>query len=370
MDAISTIQESPPIKFEEEVVESMRAKLLSNIVIFNSIRLLHLRDSLGTTSIVIVVLTCLLYILATIISKLFDRTAPVLSPAALLASFLTAFSFGVMKILYDDILVPNAKNFASFFDDENGITVLRGWFRSFLSIRKQLLISVVCGLLGVFTLYLGKRYSAANFRVGSYILVFFCLFAVGHGAYCAIAVPTLAKAVSEERPKMFWLNPADSPWVKIASSSFSKLSMADTIILFLCVVGLFFLGPQSSLKLMIIAAIWLLVGFFTVSYSLLYPRYYLQKSIKAEKIRQMSEMQNLIASYRSHIEQLDENELKKLSELVKLYDHLALAKESTIDLGVLINLIPSIGIPLVTFILTLITLWKNLAEAVKNIHLP
>src|ERR1044072_8762934 len=122
MEAISTIEDSPPRKFEEELVESMRAKLLSNIVIFNSIRFLHLRDSLGTTSIVIVVLTCLLYILATIISKLFDRTAPVLSPAALLASFLTAFSFGVMKILYDDILVPNAKNFASFFDDENGIT--------------------------------------------------------------------------------------------------------------------------------------------------------------------------------------------------------------------------------------------------------
>jgi hypothetical protein len=347
--------------FGDELIGWMRVRLLPNIIIFNCLKLLRLNDTLTTTALVVFLITCFLYLLALCLSKIFDPAAPLLSPAALLTSFLTAFSFGVIKILYDAILLPNANNLPAFFENENGLDVLRQWFRTFLSIKKQLSVAIILGLLGVLTLFLTKYYSGITLRAGSYFLIFSCAFAVGHGAYCAIAVPTLAKAISEVPTNMFWLYPADSPWVRIASSAFIKLSMADTVIVFLCVLGLYFLGPQTSVRLMIIAAVWLLVGVFTVSYSLLYPRYYLQKAITAEKLRQMAELQSVIASYRNRIANISEAELKILSELGKVYDRVSDTKVNTMDVRVLVNLIPSIGIPLLTFILTLITLWKTIS---------
>jgi hypothetical protein len=339
-------------KFEKRI-ELRQQLLLSNIIINYGIRKLHFKVSTQTIIYVTFILAILLYIITTLLSILFGESAPVFT-FAFLASFLTAFSFGVIKYLDHHILSVSfdafPKNLVDFALDNKSLAALSNWLRSYLSLEKQLVVSSIIGILGTAsTFYIAKNRSM-NFKFGSYILIFCCFFAIGHGAYCAVIIPTLAKVLSQKRMKMFWLNPADSSWVNDASSFFTKLSMADALIVAFVIGGLYLLKPWESSKTAWVAGIWLVIGIACLSYTFLYPHYYLNKAIKSEKKRQMENLQTIIRTYQTRVEGLNKSEFKDLFERIKLYDHLSAAKESAVDTQALLRFITSIIVPSLTYL--------------------
>jgi hypothetical protein len=331
------------------LIDSTGVRLLANIVINSGIRILHLKDTVGATLAVTTILSVLIYLATTLLGRVFDRSAPLLIFPSAVASFITALSFGIIKTLHDNILPPNAKNLVSLALDEKGLVLLRDWFRSFLSLPKQLITSLLLGGLSVPSSLMIARNTSVSLDVGAYVLIFFCMFSVGHGFYCAVLIPTLAKAGSTERMRLFWLSPADSPGIKMASLAFAKLSVADAAVVTICIIMMYWFRPWESPIAALISGIWLLLGLTAVSYSFLYPHYHLSKAIKAEKNRQMAGLQGIITSYRKHLENLGEDDFEKLSELVKLYEQLAAARETAIDMRALRRFLTSLVIPTLSF---------------------
>ena len=263
-----------------KLIERTNVRLLSNIIINGGIRILHLKDTVGASLVVTAVLSVLIYLSTTLLNRACNHTAPFFVFPLAVASCVTAVSLGIVKILHDNILPPNAKSLVSLALDEKGLIALRDWFRSFLSLPRQLVTSFFLGGLGVLSSFVIARNTAVRFDVGTYVLVFLCVFSVGHGFYCAILIPTLAKAASKERMRLFWLNPADSPGIKMASSCFAKLSVADAIVVTICIVMMYWFKPWESPAAALVSGVWLLVGLAAVSYSFLYPHYYLSTRSK------------------------------------------------------------------------------------------
>ena len=97
------------VEFENEV-ENKRRGLLSNIIIEWSRKKLGLNDSVGAIVLVTFLLSMKLLVFSTLISLLFNHALPKLTYSAL-ASFLTAFSFGIIKFLDHHIFSSSSNDF-------------------------------------------------------------------------------------------------------------------------------------------------------------------------------------------------------------------------------------------------------------------
>jgi hypothetical protein len=118
----------------------------------------------------------------------------------------------------------------------------------------------------------------------------------------------------------------------------------------------------------VVASIWLLITLSVVLYSFFYPQYYLSKIIKAEKDTQMSNLQKKIK--KGPFGRASEEEIKKLNELIKVYEQLANSRESAIDMQALLRLFFSLAVPILSFIGISIQIGTTLTNQLKNIHQP
>jgi len=341
-------------------IDEVRTRLIANMIINNGIRILRLKDSAAAALLVALIMSALMYFVGILLNVISSHSISVFRLSSALASCTAAFSLGAVKILHDVILPPNAKNIASLPSDEDGIIALRSWFRSFSSIPKQFAFSLFFGVLCISTLAMVERHTTADFDLSDYFLGFIAIFSVSHGGYSGILIPTLAKAASQERMRLFWLDPAASSGVKMASSAFAKLSWADALFVTLCMIGLYWFKPWESRVVALISGAWLVAGWVAVSHSFLYPHYYLSKAIRTEKYRQMANIQSVITSYRARLEELDEDDFKKLSELINVYERVAAARETSIDLQAFRNFATSLVIPTLSFLGGLVDVGKLL----------
>lgn len=335
-------------------MDNFKVYLLANRIINTGTYALRIKNeysALGT--LITTVLLCgLSFSVSVLLSLVFSGSYPTVK-SSMMASGLFALSFGIIKLLHDGIFPRDflifPRNLRNFILDENGFLEITDWFRSFLSESKQILCSSVFGLLGIGTLLFFERVNNHDFKVGSYFLVFLSMFAVGHGAYCAVGIPKLVKVISKQNMKMFWLNPADTSWVREASWIFTKLSMADALVAGIGITGLYLLDPSRSPQTAALALSWLFIGLAAVIHSFVYPHYYLMQAIKAEKRHQMEEIQEIISNYKARLHDLNEDEFSRLAELIKMYEQLASARETAIDLRALSNFLPALAIPILSY---------------------
>jgi len=219
-----------------------------------------------------------------------------------------------------------------------------------MSLEKQLTVSFAVAILGTLSIFFLVQARSANFKVGSYVLVFLCLVGVGQGAYCAVVIPTLAREISKQRLELFWFKPADSPWISEASAFFTKLSMADALIVLLGICGLFLLRPFESRNTALVAGGWLAIGLVVLSYTFLFPHRYLTQVIRREKKRQLEHLQTLITSYEVRIEQLTASEYKRLLDHINLYNYLSGSRDNAIDVEAWLKYASSLGVPILAFV--------------------
>jgi len=344
---------SPLTEEFHTLIEKRQTLQLSNIVVNFGLKTFRLDLSVKSILIVTLIFSLILFGVTTLISLIFDRALPDI-PSAVLTSFLTAFSFAIIKYLDYHILASRTHGFprdlAISVSNDTSLRKLNHWLISFLSVKKQVFISTLFGILVLGSTIYTARALGVNFKIGSYVLIFCCFFAVGHGAYCAIIIPTLARLLSKQNMKVFWLSPADSSWIKDASLFFTKLSIADTLIAALAIAGLYLLRPWESTQTMWIALAWLIIGVVCLLYTFLFPHYFLNKVIKRKKESELEELQRRIRVFGTDIGMLNKSQLQDLSKLVGLYNQVSTAKESAIDLRNSIGALSSLSVLILTFL--------------------
>ncbi|MFY9557281.1 MAG: hypothetical protein WAV47_21430, partial [Blastocatellia bacterium] len=254
----------------KDEMDRFRTRLLANVIINSLIPFRRLKSSVLAALAASAFLASMIFLSTTLISRVVNHKGPVLS-SALFASILIAYSLATIKILHDGIFPEGSmtfpQNLPSVAKDKNGLTALAGWFQSFLSTRRQIVVSTLFGVSSIFTLAVFALYASANFKLGSYVLVFLCFFVVGNGAYCAIGIPTLLRTIHRQKMKLFWLSPADTPWVKEASWIFTKLFIADSTVAGWAIIGLYLLRPLESRATTAVALIWLVIALLAILYT-------------------------------------------------------------------------------------------------------
>ena len=160
----------------------------------------------------------------------------------------------------------------------------------------------------------------------------------------------LAKVVVGERPTLFWLNPADTPGLKLGSLVIGRMAKTESIFLSVCIIAVYWTRPWEYQIAAFLSIAWLLSGLVIISYSFLYFHYYLSAIIRREKNRQVARIQSTIESYERRIERLNVDEFSRLSELVKLYNYIASVKETAIDVQALRSYILSIALLVLSFL--------------------
>lgn len=333
--------------------DSTKERLLANKIINWLIRLFHLKDTPASALFVAFITSILFLTVKVVISKYGYGSEPQYLLGSILASFLISFSLVAVKILHDIILPPNARKML-YLIENNGVPLLKEWFVSFLSIRKQLVFSVLISILAVLTIYFVDIHTTAEFDIGDYILGTLAMFCVSQGGYCGLLIPTIAKPLSKGGLKLFWLNPSDSEPIKIASWGFRLLTLADGFFVTTCIISLYWFRPWESMLVSTISGIWLIVGVIAVSYSFFYPHYYLDTAIKSEKKKQLEIIKTILDDFYNRIDELEEKDFKKLNEYIQIYERLSKSKSSSIDTSALQSYMTSIIIPTISFLTGLV----------------
>jgi len=361
-----------------------RTRLFCNAIINTEIGLLQrifgklgfdylkVHDSFVSTTLATVVLAAFLYLFAIAIGKVWDSSISICNPAALYVSLLSAYSLTLVKWLHDSILRIDQNNLAKQIiaaasKSEGDLTGLLSWWKSFLSIRWQLAFVLITGALGVLFLALFGHHAPMEIHAGSYPLMFFLGIAVGQGGYCALRIPRVAWILRKTSMDLFWLNPANTQWIRKASSVFTKLSLANAFIGTCILIGFVWLRPWGSAMTMVIAGLLLLFTWIVVLYSFFYPHYQLGKIIRAERSRHLVKMQNAIDSETRTAREhgVTENEIRGMYEIIRVYAQLASAGSSAINTQAVFGLILSLGVPLISFAVLLLDIAKHLTEYVR-----
>lgn len=249
---------------------------------------------------------------------------------------------------------------------EDGIPLLRKWFISYLSLPKQIIFSSAIGVLALITLYFVDIYTTAGFDAGDYFLGSLAMFCVSHGGYSGLLIPTIAKPLSKGGLKLFWLNPADSEPIRIASWGFRLLTLADGFFVTACIISLYWLRPWESMLVATISGVWLIIGIIAVSYSFFYPHYHLNKAITLEKKKQLEIIKAILDDYYLRIKELKEDEFKRLNEYIQIYERLSTTRDSSIDTSAFRSYMTSVVIPTVSFFTGLIDFQPIIQSLIKT----
>lgn len=341
--------------------------------ILHRFRLRALNDrSLFANILATLILTLILYVSTISITAAFGELGQFWSSPVLFVSLLAALALSIVKYLHDDILSRRdeanfAKEVIPADKSRADLEPFLRWWKSFLSLWRQIPFVLTTGILGVMTVRYFESRSTMDIHAGSYVLVFLCGIALGQGGYCAIRIPTLSKILRGLPLEMFWLYPADTAWIKKASSVLTRLALANAFFGTSVMLGLLWLRPWKSSTTAAIAGVWLLFTWAVVLYSFTYPHYQLGKALKAEKNRQTLGLQNSITAQRASMRpDSDETELRKLNETIKVYNQLESARASAIDMHAIFRLFLSLGVPVVSFIAVLIDVGQRLANFLRG----
>ena len=165
----------------------------------------------------------------------------------MIPALLTGIALLIVKVLHDVILPPSRASIARLPAGQEGFDALKNWLKRSFGLRRQVVFSVVIGLLAVLTIkVLSTSLPVVKISVGIHVGTFLSMFAVGNGVYCALVIPTLASAASKHRMNLYPYDPASSMAVRMARSSFSKLSLANGLVASVIIALLFALHPWEA----------------------------------------------------------------------------------------------------------------------------
>ena len=113
---------------------------------------------------------------------------------------------------------------------------------------------------------------------------------------------------------------------------------------------MYWFKPWESPTALLISAIWLIIGLLFLTYSFLYPHYYLGKVVKNERTTQLIKIQKIISEYETRIFKLTDDDFKNLREYSVIYKQISKSKESSIDTNAIIGFVSTLIFPTLSFL--------------------
>jgi hypothetical protein len=246
------------------------------------------------------------------------------------------------------------------FCDEKAFTDIKTWLRNVSNPIAQILASVLFALLGCAVVFAwSASKSSVPIYFSSYIVTFVAGFILGNGAYFALTVPTIVRVFSKCRFHLYCFAPSDSPFIRKIKTSFGMMTIANAIIFSIGMMEIYLMGPFGSKTTMRVALCSLIFGLLIVSYSFLYPHYFLTRIVRREKWAVLEIMQAKINKLYSEHDIPDSKNATEIKALMELYDLAKQSSDSSLNFAVLRTYVSSLILPTASFIAGLIN-WNEI----------
>lgn len=246
------------------------------------------------------------------------------------------------------------------FSEERAFSDIKAWLRKVSNPMVQVLASVFFALLGCAIVFAwSESKGSVPIYFSSYIVTFVAGFILGNGAYFALTVPTIVRVFSRCRFHLYCFAPSDSPFIRKIKSCFGMMTVANAIIFSIGMLEIYLMGPFGS-KTTTRVALWSLIsGLLIVSYSFLYPHYFLTRIVRQEKWAVLEIMQAKINKLYNGHELPDSKNAAEIKALMELYDLAKQSSDSSLNFAVLRTYVTSLILPTASFIAGLIN-WKEI----------
>ncbi len=267
-------------------------------------------------------------------------------------SLLLGGSFLVVKVLHDAILPPNAPRVMDLLQDADSLITVRDWFRLAFRLQKQLLTSILVAGAGLLTVeVMSQAPTNLHSAPGLLVTVFGGMFGLGHGVYCALVIPTLARRLSAHRLRLYPYDPASSAGLIATSSSFGRLSVANGAVSTYLIALILLSGAWAADSGQWIALGWMVSGWGLATYSFLFPNFHISRVIKAARLETLAKLELLAID--PHEKGGQKQWPETLSEIVELRRQVQQTRSTSIDFRGVRDYVSSLVLPLLTFLLGL-----------------
>ena len=353
------LMNSSPLKsrqdLENQLVQVTLATseaILACAILNRTIRLFHLLRTIPTAAVMAAILSLAIWILCWLTNRIGGQ--PVSTEEVLflaVPALLAGVSIFTVYTMHEITLPGNREKIAKLPAGEDGICAMQLWFERAFRLRRQLLFSVMTGVLATVSAALVASTTLNRIiSPGMYVAVFLSMAAVGHGAYCALIIPTLARSASKHSMDLYPYDPASSSGIHMASQVFSRLALANSLVVTVMMLLIFVLSPWQEQVGLVTALAWLLIGWGVATYSFAYPHFYLSKAISEAKQRQLHKLDDVIHTYDQRLSSLRAHEFERFQGLLDLRQKISDTRNSAIDFAAWRNYASSLFIPFLSFV--------------------
>jgi hypothetical protein len=335
----------------DRVIDLAQRQMLASLILRGPSRLKLFR-SLWRRCAFLLLLLIMVYGVPTALAKLLDPSVTFFTAARIMSAVICVVALMIEDYLRRTFFAENVFNVYKYARNEETRERYDHWFDCIFSRKLQFGGALVFMMIPLVPLVLLDWAAGNHLNAASYLVAALCLFACSHGAYFALVMPLLASIIAKGDMEMFWINPADTSWIKTLSFGLSMLTLSEAFAMALGMPVIYLLRSMKAPNQAFISGVWLAIALCVIIYGYLYPHFHLYRVISAEKDRQIQAVQKIIDSHRDRLEAIGEDERRRLWQFVDLNDRLSRARESAFDNQIVTGLVTSLILPIGGFILT------------------
>jgi hypothetical protein len=267
-------------------------------------------------------------------------------------SLLGGVALAVIALAYE-VAVPKVRSMVNVVGGD-GYHPLSIWMQQHFRPTEQIVISVLFGVAAVLTGI--EIFPGAFHTVGTSISVFFAGASIGGGWYCAMVIPTAAKVIGRHPPRLFPLNPADTPEIQMIADVFRNCALGVAVVCTTLTVAFSYAEPMKDAKPTFATIVWVVLSWAVTTYSFGYPYYWLSKPVADERRRQLRSLDVAMKPLTQDVSKLSESDFDKLQRFLDLRSFVSSSSASLISHRTVVEYVSSLILPVVAFIAG--QLWK------------
>ncbi|MEO8048813.1 MAG: hypothetical protein ABI833_00235 [Acidobacteriota bacterium] len=272
------------------------------------------------------------------------------------AALLVMVCTEIVDFLRQNYVAKTASGLLSSAEDRKAIEAFDKWFKSLFSRRWQwtfltIALAAASPLICSFTHH-ASRHDRIQTIVAGYVVAFFGL----HGLYFALFIPQLARLVSRQNMHLYWLRPADTPWIERLSAMFTAMCIGQIFGGSVAFPILWLRMPKGSTVGFLASLIWLVIACVVVCYSFLFPQYFLARVIKEKKQKDVALLQSEL---HYHLQTCDsfghaQEWSSSMQNVFGAYELAATAPETAVNFKSSIFVVGSLLFPAINLVLQLV----------------
>jgi hypothetical protein len=235
----------------------------------------------------------------------------------------------------------------------------------------QLLTSIVATAIVIPTIYAIQHNVGLPFdaNIATFIALGIVTCCMGQGGYWAIVTPIMTRELKECKPSEIGIHslyPNNTPILVAVSKVLSVFALWDTVMVTLCLVGLFALRPDFNSGGILYIAGLVLVGYLVSSWTFLYTHINLAQVIRRAKENTLFQIQCQVNQLYCEVGQLGEVDLDRLQALTELHGIVSEAPNTAVSLSGLRSFFGSFLVPAITALIGLLD-WSIISQKLLSL---